>query len=115
MTNLFMLATTTADAAATDPMSQVLSMAVTFGPLILIFVAMYFLLLRPQRKKEKEAQKMRQNVQVGDEIITIGGLIGIVVSVKEDTVVIETAGERNKIRVKKWAIQSNETIHDTEA
>lgn len=84
----------------------------TLLPLVLIFVIMYFLLIRPQKKKEKEAQKMRNNLQLGDEVTTIGGIIGIVVSLKEDTVVIETAGERNKIRVKRWAIQSNDTIHD---
>ena len=65
-----------------------------------------------KKKKDKETQKMRQNVQVGDEITTIGGIIGLVVSLKEDNVVIETAGERNKIRIKRWAIQSNATIHD---
>lgn len=81
-------------------------------PLVLIFVIMYFMLIRPQKKKEKEAQKMRNSLQLGDEVTTIGGIIGIVVSLKEDTVVIETAGERNKIRIKRWAIQSNDTVHD---
>ena len=89
-----------------------MALITSFVPLILIFVVFYFILIRPQRKKDKETQKMRSNVQVGDEIVTIGGVIGIVVSLKEDTVVIETAGERNKIRIKRWAIQSNETIHD---
>lgn len=88
------------------------AMLLSFAPLVLIFVVMYFILIRPQRKKDKENQKMRNNVQVGDEIITIGGIIGMVVSLKEDNVVIETAGERNKIRIKRWAIQSNETVHD---
>lgn len=81
-------------------------------PLVLVFVVMYFMLIRPQKKKEKEAQKMRNNLQIGDEVTTIGGIVGIVISLKEDTVVIETAGERNKIRIKRWAIQSNDTIHD---
>ncbi len=94
-------------------MSQdTLAMLVSFLPLVLIFVVMYFILIRPQKKKDKETQKMRNNIQVGDEVITIGGIIGLVVSLKEDNVVIETAGERNKIRIKRWAIQSNETIHD---
>jgi preprotein translocase subunit YajC len=98
------------DTATTQDSTMMLIM--NFVPLILIFVVFYFILIRPQRKKDKETQKMRSNVQVGDEIVTIGGVIGIVVSLKEDTVVIETAGERNKIRIKRWAIQSNETIHD---
>lgn len=92
--------------------NETVGMLISFVPLILIFVIMYFILIRPQKKKDKETQKMRSNVQVGDEITTIGGIIGIIVSLKEDNVVIETAGERNKIRIKRWAIQSNETIHD---
>lgn len=91
---------------------ETLSMLLSFLPLVLIFVLMYFILIRPQKKKDKETQKMRNSIQVGDEIITIGGIIGIVISLKEDNVVIETAGERNKIRIKRWAIQSNETVHD---
>lgn len=89
-----------------------MSLIIMFIPLILLFVLMYFMLIRPQKKKDKETQKMRNNVQVGDEVTTIGGIIGIVVSLKEDTLVIETAGERNKIRIKRWAIQSNDTVHD---
>ena len=98
--------------AASGEQAGVLSLVVSMLPLVLVIVVMYFMLIRPQKKKDKETQKMRQNVQVGDEITTIGGIIGLVVSLKEDNVVIETAGERNKIRIKRWAIQSNATIHD---
>ena len=84
-------------------------------PILLVVVAMYFILIRPQKKSEKETQKMRNNVQVGDEITTSGGIIGRVVSLREDTVVIETGSDRSKIRIKRWAIQSNETLHDEEA
>ena len=76
---------------------------------------MYFILIRPQRKRDKEMQKMRNNLQVGDEVTTSGGIIGRVVSLREDTVVIETGSDRSKIRIKRWAIQSNETLHDDEA
>lgn len=55
---------------------------------------------------------MRNNIQVGDEIVTAGGIIGRVVSIKEDNVVIETGNDRSKVRIKRWAIQSNETVHD---
>lgn len=85
---------------------------VSLLPMVLILVVFYFILIRPQKKKEKETEEMRKAVQIGDEITTIGGIIGIIVSVKEDNVVIETAGERNKIRIKRLAIQSNETVHD---
>lgn len=88
------------------------AMLVTFGPLILIFVLFYFFMIRPQRKKEKKVQEMRNSLQVGDNVTTVGGIIGRVVSIKEDSVVIETGADRNKIRIKKWAIQSVETIHD---
>ena len=82
-------------------MGDTASMLLSLIPLVLIFVVMYFLLIRPQRKKDKEQQQMRNNLEVGDEVVTIGGIIGIVVSLKEDNVVIETAGERNKIRIKR--------------
>lgn len=80
--------------------------------LVLMFVVMYFLLIRPQKKKEKKAEEMRSNVQVGDEVITIGGIIGRVVIVKDDYLVIETGSDRSKVRIKKWSIQSNESLED---
>lgn len=89
-----------------------LTLAMNILPFLLLIVVFYFVLIRPQRKRDKEEQRMRNSVQIGDEIITAGGIVGLVVSIKEDTVVIETAGERNKIRIKRWAISKNETIHD---
>ena len=81
-------------------------------PLLLIVVVMYFLLLRPQKKREKEIQEMRNNLQIGDEVTTAGGIVGRVVSLREDTLVIETGSDRAKIRIKRWAVQGNETLHD---
>ena len=89
-------------------------MLMTFGPMILLFVVFYFFLIRPQQKKEKEVQKMRQSLEVGDEVITIGGIIGRVVSLKEDNVVLETGSDRSKIRIVRSAIQTNNTVHDTQ-
>ena len=80
--------------------------------LVIIFGAMYFILIRPQRKKQKEEKKMRENLQVGDEIVTIGGIYGRVISLKEDTMVIESVSDHSKITVARWAMQSNLTIHD---
>ncbi len=80
--------------------------------MVLVFVMMYFIMIRPQRKKEKEAKEMRDNLQIGDEVTTIGGITGIIVRKGEDTVVIETGGDRSKIRVKTWAISENATVHD---
>lgn len=80
--------------------------------LVVIFGAMYLLLIRPQRKKQKEEQKMRNNLQVGDEIVTIGGIYGRVISLKEDTLVIESQSDHSKLTVARWALQSNLTVHD---
>lgn len=80
--------------------------------MVVVMAIMYFFMIRPQKKKEKEAKEMRDNLQIGDEVTTIGGITGIVVRKTEDTVVIETGGDRSKIRVKTWAISENATIHD---
>lgn len=77
-----------------------------------IFGAMYFFLVRPQKKKQKEEKKMRENLQVGDEIVTIGGIYGRVISLKEDTIVIESQSDHSKLTVARWALQSNLTVHD---
>ena len=87
-------------------------MLVQMLPLIMVLVVMYFLMIRPQKKKEKKTQEMRNNQQVADEITTLGGIIGRVVSLREDTLVIETGSDRSKIRIKRWAVQSCETIRD---
>ncbi|MDD3429161.1 MAG: preprotein translocase subunit YajC [Oscillospiraceae bacterium] len=79
-------------------------------PMVLVIGVMYFLMIRPQKKKDKELAQMRNSLEVGDIITTIGGIVGPVVSVKEDTVVIETGSERTKIRFKRWAIQSVEKL-----
>ncbi|MDD6095504.1 MAG: preprotein translocase subunit YajC [Clostridia bacterium] len=80
----------------------------TYGGTIILVVVMvavfYFFLYRPQKKQEKEAAEMKNNLAVGDEVTTIGGLIGEIVSIKEETCVIETSKERTKIRILKSAI-----------
>ncbi len=96
-------------------MDQFLAIAVQILPFVLLIVVFYFVLIRPQRKRDKETQRMRNNLQVGDEIVTVGGVVGLVVSIKEDTVVVETGGDRSKIRIKRWAIQENLTVHDDTA
>ena len=83
--------------------------------IVLMLVAMYFIMIRPQRKQEKEAQAMRNNLQVGDEIVTIGGIYGRVISLKEETMVIESKSDHSKLTIARWALQNNLTIHeDTE-
>lgn len=104
---------TTAAGGQAGAGSNALALLINFGPIILIVVLMYFILIRPQRKKQKEEQKMRNNLRVGDEITTIGGICGRVVNIKEDSLIIETGADRNKMSIKKWAIQTVDTIHDT--
>ena len=75
----------------------------------LIIVVFWFFIIRPQRKKDKETAKMRSELQVGDEIVTIGGIIGIIVSMKEDSLVIKTGSDRSKVRLARWAISGKNT------
>ncbi len=77
--------------------------------LMLFFVFYMFFISRRDKKQRKEEQDMRDNLKVGDEIVTIGGIMGRVVSVKDDSVVIETGADRNKIRFTKAAIATNVT------
>ena len=90
----------------TDAAANPLSSAMPLIMLVLMFVVMYFLMIRPQKKQEQEAQKMRDSLSVGDEITTIGGIIGEIVSIKEETVTIETSKAGTKIRFLKSAIRS---------
>ena len=99
--NIFLNLLGTAESAAEG---GVLESIITFAPIVVIIVVFYFMLIRPQQKKDKEDRAMRENLEIGDEIATIGGIIGIVVSVKEDTVVIETGSDRSKIRILKSAV-----------
>ena len=84
--------------------------------LLVVFIAMiYFMMIRPQRKKDKEDREMRASLQVGDEVITIGGIVGKVTKITEKTVVVETGSARNKIEFLKTAISSvvrNESSKD---
>ncbi|MBR2875670.1 MAG: preprotein translocase subunit YajC [Clostridia bacterium] len=79
--------------------------------LVAMFAAMYFFVMRPQKKRQKEEQEMRDSIQIGDEITTIGGIVGRVVVVKDDSVVLETGPDRSKIKFKRAAIQTNETAN----
>ena len=72
--------------------------------LVIFIFAMYFLLIRPQKKKEKTVNDMRNSLQVGDEIVTIGGICGKIVSISGDNITFETGEDRVRIQVAKWAI-----------
>ena len=74
--------------------------------IVVLFVVFYFFGIRPQKKQEKQLAEMRDSLKVGDEITTIGGIIGKVVSIKEETATIETSHDRTKIRILKSAVRS---------
>ena len=74
--------------------------------LVILLVVFYFFMIRPQKKQEKETNEMRNHLQVGDEITTIDGIIGKIVSIKEETIMIETGKEKTKIRLLKTAVRN---------
>ena len=77
--------------------------------IVAMIAVFYFLMIRPENKRKKEAEQMRSAVKTGDEIVTIGGIIGTVVSVKDEKFVMETGADQVRIELAKWAISSNET------
>ena len=103
------------EAAATTGSSQAASSLVTIGMLVVMFVVLYFFMIRPQKKKQKAEEKMRNDIQVGDEIMTIGGFYGRVISVKEDSLVIESVVDKAKQKIVRTAVQQNSTVHDEKA
>ena len=83
--------------------------------LVVFFALMYFLMIRPEKKKQKKVEAMRNALSVGDEIVTIGGIMGIVVNVTEDNITIETGEDKVRIQFKKWAVSSNVRAEAAEA
>lgn len=83
------------------------------GGTIIMLIAMvaifYFMLIRPENKRKKEAEELRNSLKVGDEVSTIGGIVGRVVSIKEEKFVIETGADQVRIEFHKWALSTNET------
>ena len=85
---------------------MVANMLGTVGMLVVMLAIFYFMLIRPENKKKKELAKMRSELAVGDEITTIGGIIGTICAVKEESIVIETSADRVRIEFAKWAIST---------
>ena len=107
---------TTDAAAATETMSTgatIIYYAVQFVPMILIFVVFYFLLIRPQRKKDKEAKAMLDNLNVGDRICTIGGIYGTIVRIKDDVLTIEVGEQKTQMVFARWAVRNVEQLSVT--
>ena len=109
-------ATTAPTDAATETMSTgatIIYYAVQFVPMILIFVVFYFLLIRPQRKKDKEAKAMLDNLKVGDRICTIGGIYGTIVRIKDDVLTIEVGEQKTQMVFARWAVRNVEQLSVT--
>ena len=109
-------AATTATTDATETMgtgATIIYYAVQFVPMILIFVVFYFLLIRPQRKKDKEAKAMLDNLKVGDRICTIGGIYGTIVRIKDDVLTIEVGEQKTQMVFARWAVRNVEQLSVT--
>ena len=78
----------------------------SLAPLLILIVLMYFLMIRPQKKKDKQISDMRSSLQVGDEIVTIGGICGKIVKTKDETIVIQVGADKVKFEMMRWAVSS---------
>lgn len=90
-------------------LTETAGMGSTLIMMVLMIAIFYFMLIRPENKRKKEAEQMRSAVRKGDKIITIGGIVGTVVDVKESRIVVETSADQVRMELEKWAISSNET------
>ena len=110
MTTLELLQATATDPSASE--GGIMSILTALIPLALIIVVFYFLLIRPEKKRSKQMKEMLDNLQIADEVVTTGGIIGRVLSIKEDTVLIETGSDRTKLRILRSSIAENRTVHE---
>ena len=82
---------------------------------VIMFAVFYFFVIRPENKKKKKTEEMRNSLSLGDEIVTIGGMIGKIVQITEDTITFETGEDRVRIQTKKWAISTTAKMEAEEA
>ena len=119
MNNLMNLLADATAAGAVDPAAEmstgamIIYYAVQFLPMILIFVVFYFMLIRPQRKKDKEAKQMLENLKVGDRICTIGGIYGTIVRIKDQVLTIEVGAQKTQMMIARWAVRNVEQLSVT--
>lgn len=103
-------APTAAATAAVQEVSPVVSLLFTFGPLLLVFVIFWFMMIRPQRKKDKQVKEMLNNLKAGDRICTIGGIYGTITGIQDDTVKLSVGRDNTAMVVARWAIRSVEEV-----
>jgi len=99
-----------AEGAEATTGSTVAAMVTTFLPLILIFVVFWFMLIRPQRKKDKQVKEMLNNLKAGDRVCTIGGIYGTIVGIKDDTVTLSVGRDNLTMVIARWGIRSVEEV-----
>ena len=100
-------ACTTVDAEG-NPVDNTAQLIMTVGMLVVMAAVFYFMIIRPQKKQEKETAKMLDELTPGDTISTVGGIIGVVLKVKDEMVLIETGADRTRIQIAKWAVRKVE-------
>ena len=88
---------------------ETMGMGSTVMMLVVMVAVFYFMLIRPENKRKKEAEQMRSSIRKGDKITSIGGIVGTVVDVKENNIVIETSADQVRIELAKWGVSTNET------
>lgn len=113
MNNLFSMnflteGATSSEAAQQGGLAAMLPLLMLVG----MFVLMYFIMIRPNKKRQKAEEKMRNTLAIGDEIVTISGVFCKIVALKDDSLIVESGPDRNKMRIARWAVQQNLTIHD---
>lgn len=115
MNNFLIMMSEAASAATNTAAGGALGILTMIIPLALMVLIFWLLIIRPEKKRSREMQNMINSLQVADEVVTNGGIIGLVVSISKDTVLIETGSDRTKIRVLKSAIAKCNTEHETPA
>ncbi len=113
---LFGISTALAEEAAVAatgeemPANPIAQLIFSLVPMILIFVVFYFMLIRPQRKKDKQVKEMLNNLKAGDRICTIGGIYGTIVGIKDDTVTLSVGRDNLSMVIARWGIRSVEEV-----
>ncbi len=106
----FELLDTAAKTADASQETNVWQMVITIGIWVVVIGAAYFMFIRPQKKKQQQEEELRNNIEIGDDVTTIGGIVGRVIAVREDdTFVLETGSDKTRMRFRKWAISSVDT------
>ena len=100
MESILLFAQNAASGSAANQKTSSIQMIVL---MVVLFALMYFMMIRPQKKRQKEEQEMRNALEIGDEIVTIGGIVGRVVTIRENDLIIETGADRNKMKIERWA------------